>query len=161
MMYRCRTDNITKPSISKKKQFDILIVDDEEDASFMFKTILEARGHNVMTLKEGVSCISKCKSNAYDIIFMDYHIADIDGVQVTEFIKDIYKTNAIIFAYTGDTSKEAIAEFKNIGMIGALIKPIDCDLLDNIMNTLEDRGCVDKNIFSKLARKSDGSFIVF
>jgi CheY-like chemotaxis protein len=160
-MYRSRVENITKPSISKKKQFDILIVDDDEEASFMFKTILESRGHNVMTLKEGVSCISSCKSKIYDIIFMDYHISDIDGVQVTDFIKDIYKTSSIIFAYTGDTSSDAISQFKKIGMAGALIKPIDSDLLDNVMNTLEERGCVDKNIFAKLARKSNGSLMIF
>ena len=160
-MQRSYLENIAIPSITKKRSYNILIVDDDFESSEMFKTLLELRGHNITTLEEGVSCISNCKSKTYDIIFMDYHIKDIDGVQLTDFIKDIYKSLSIIFAYTGDASTEAIHEFQTIGMAGALIKPISKNLLDDIMTTLEERGCVDKIIFNKLARRSKGSLIMF
>lgn len=154
-------DSIIIQALNKKKCFDILIVDDDKETSEMFKTILEMRGHNVTTIYEGVKCISACRTKTYDIIFMDYHIEDIDGVQVTDFIRDIYKTNAIIFAYTGDSTTEAIEEFKKIGMIGALVKPVDPELIENIMRSIEDRKCIDKIIFNRLARQSKGSLIMF
>jgi len=160
-MQRGYLENIVKQSITKKKTFDILIVDDDIDASELFKSILELRGHNVVSLNEGVSCISSCKDREFDIIFMDYHICDIDGITLTDFLKDIYKTNSLIFAYTGDSSAEALNNFKKTGMTGALIKPVNMDIFNNIMSTLEERGCIDKNIFNKLVKKSKGGFLLF
>ena len=160
-MQRSYTQNSKISSMSKKKMFDILIVDDDKDFSHLLKTLLELRGHNVLCVDEGVLCISSCKNKSYDIIFMDYHIKDIDGVQIVDFIKDIYKSHSIIFAYTGDNSKNALDKFKKIGMNGALIKPVEMTVLESVMNTLEERGCVDEIIFSKLSKKSKGSLVVF
>lgn len=154
-------ENIIIQTLNKKRSFDILIVDDDKETSEMFKDILEMRGHTVTTIYEGVKCISTCKSKTYDIIFMDYHIEDIDGVQVTDFIRDIYKTNSIIFAYTGDSTYNAIEEFKKTGMVGALVKPVDPELINNIMRTIEERKCIDRIIFNKLAKQSKGSLIMF
>jgi PleD family two-component response regulator len=122
---------------SKKRKLNILIVDDDINSLMLFKEILEARGHNVSALDEGMKCISKCMNNTYDIIFVDYHIGDIDGVELTDCLKDVLHTKSIIFAYTGDNSKDAIDKFKNIGMKGAIIKPIEISVIDNIINQFE------------------------
>ena len=44
---------------------------------------------------------------------------------------------ALIFAFTGDDSKSALKKFKEIGMIGAIIKPIDINIINKLMNSLE------------------------
>ena len=152
---------VKKLNAIKRKIYNILIVDDDKDTSEIFKSVLELRGHKVNTLHEGVSCISECKNNNYDIIFMDYHIPDIDGVQLADFIRDIYKSNSTLFAFTGDSSDNTLKQFKTIGITGALIKPIDTDLLDNILSAIENNGCIDKAFFSKLAKHSKGSLIMF
>ena len=108
-------------SYNKKKKLNILIVDDDINSLTLFKEILELRGHNVIALDEGMKCISKCINSTFDIIFVDYHIGDIDGVELTDCLKDVLHTESIIFAYTGDNSKTAIERFKNIGMKGAII----------------------------------------
>ena len=128
----------------KKRKLNILIVDDDINSLNLFKEILELRGHNVVTLDEGMKCISKCINNTYDIIFVDYHIGDINGVELTDCLKDVLHTESIIFAYTGDNSQEAIDKFKNIGMKGAIIKPIDLNIIDNIINQFETNN--DKSI---------------
>ena len=124
-------------SYIKKQKLNILIVDDDTSSSDLFKEILELRGHNVTTLDEGVKCISKCLNSNFDIIFLDYHIGDIDGVELADCLKDVLHTKSIIFAYTGDNSKDAIDKFKNIGMKGAIIKPIEISVIDNIINQFE------------------------
>lgn len=149
------------PTLCTKKVFEILIVDDDIDASEMFKDILELRGHHVCLINEGIQCINKCKDKQFDIIFMDYHMEGMDGVELTDLLKDLFKTDCEIFAFTGDITDDAIEQFKTIGMNGALIKPIDPKLIDNLMNSLEERQCVDKNIFMKLARKNKTSLIYF
>jgi CheY-like chemotaxis protein len=162
-MYKLDHTQTQKKIISedKRKVFKILIVDDEKESAEMFKEILELRGHNITLLNEGMDCIAKCKNKTFDIIFLDYHIGDIDGVEVADIIKDLFKNTSSIFAYTGDSTTDAINKFKETGMTGALIKPVDTDLLDQLMNSLEERGCIDKNIVAKLTRNFKNNIYLF
>jgi len=131
-------------SYIKKQKLNILIVDDDINSSDLFKEILELRGHNVTTLDEGVKCISKCLNSNYDIIFLDYHIGDIDGVELADCLKDVLKIKSCIYAYTGDNNQKTIDKFKNIGMNGVLIKPININNINNILIDLETK----KNILN-------------
>ncbi len=131
--------NLEHSYINNKKKLDILIVDDDTNSSELFKELLSLRGHNVSSLDEGVKCISKCMKNKYDIIFLDYHIGDIDGVELADCLKDVLKSEALIYAYTGDNSPEAIKRFQEIGMNGAIIKPINIKTINNILIDIEQQ----------------------
>jgi CheY-like chemotaxis protein len=143
--YKYKTIN----NYNKRLKLKILIVDDDPLASELFKEVLELRGHNVLVSSEGVDCISKFQSNDYDLVFLDYHIGDIDGVDLADYIKDIFKSNALIFAYTGDNSCSAVNKFKQTGMNGALIKPVDIDLINKIMILIETENKLNKNLVNK------------
>lgn len=145
-------------NLVRKNKLNILVVDDDETSLELFKEILEFRGHNVTAVNEGVRCISNLQNNYYDIIFLDYHIGDIDGVDLADCIKDVFKHKSLIFAYTGDSSSSALNRFKIIGMNGALIKPLNLELIDSIMNTIEKN---DQNIENKLKTINDPSVIIF
>ena len=145
-----KTKSFSDLSINKKKSLNILIVDDDLKAGECFKTILELRNHNVTILNEGIRCISKCLTNHYDIIFMDYHIDDINGDEITEIIKNDYSNKSQIFAYTGDKSDSAI------------IKPVNMSLFNEVMNVLEkDVEKIDKSCLKRLSRRSRGNILVF
>ena len=124
---------------NKQNKLNILIVDDDTNSSELFKEILELRGHNVITLDEGVKCISKCLNDKFDIIFVDYHIGDIDGVELTDCLKDVIKTKSLIYAYTGDNSNKSIELFKNVGMNGVFIKPLNINVINEFMAELENK----------------------
>jgi len=129
-----------------KKKLNILIVDDDIISAELFKEYLSLRGHNVVNINEGVKCISTCLNNTYDIIFLDYHIGDIDGVELADCLKDVLNSKAIIYAYTGDNSSIALKKFKDIGMKGAIIKPLDLKSINNILNNIED---LNNNLIKK------------
>ena len=124
--------------LNKSRGLDILIVDDDVMSSELFKEYLSLRGHNVMSLNEGVKCISECMRNKFDIIFLDYHIGDIDGVELADCLKDVLKSKSKIYAYTGDNSPDSIKKFKEIGMKGVLIKPINLNKINNIIIDIEN-----------------------
>jgi len=134
MSYKYNLDH----SYSQKNKLNILIVDDDNNSSNLFKEVLELNGYNVETLDEGVKCISNCMKNNYDIIFLDYHIGDIDGADLADCLKDVLKTKSLIYAYTGDNDPNTLKKCKDIGMNGALIKPLNINLLNNIMKTIEE-----------------------
>jgi len=143
MAYKYGVDNCY---YKKSKKLDILIVDDDELSAELFKEYLSIRGHNVLSLNEGVKCISQCMKNKFDIIFLDYHIGDIDGVELADCLKDVLKTQSKIYAYTGDDKPESIKKFKDIGMNGVLIKPIDLNKINNIIIDIENENIKTKNI---------------
>lgn len=159
-MYKLKINEFSNKE--KYKTLSILIVDDDELSSSYFKKILELRGHNVTTLNEGIRCVSKVNQNKYDLIFMDYHIDDINGDEVTQIIKEDFDNNSVIFAYTGDNSNDAINKFKDCGMEGALIKPIEVDYLNDIMSILEkDLNSIDKNGLNRISRRIRGNLLIF
>ena len=107
---------------------------------------MKNRGHNITLVNESVSCINKCQNNDYDIIFMDFHLNDLNGVETTDLIKNVCFVKSLIFAITGDDSNNAITKFREIGMDGALIKPLDVEIIDKFMNSLEFVKSTDKTM---------------
>ena len=145
----CSTKLINKLK-HPRRQFQILIVDDDIGIAETFGEILKQRGHNITIAHKGTSCINKCLNSNYDIIFLDFHLTDINGTDITDMLKNSCNNNSIIFAFTGDDSISAINQFKNIGMTGAIIKPIDLPLINNFMNSLELRNSVDTRVVSNI-----------
>lgn len=144
-----------------RQQFKILIVDDDEITAEIFGDILKQRGHNITIATESATCINKCQNYQYDIIFMDFHMDCINGVDMTDLLKNSCHTTSIIFAVTGDDSRDALEQFKNIGMDGALIKPLDIDLINKLMNSLEMRNSVDKRVIKTMTTPFKKHLIIF
>ena len=143
---------------NRRKTFSILIVDDDIMNGNNLKTILSKRGHNVSFVDDGPECIIASQENMYDMMFIDYHMKGIDGAQVADIVKN---NKTILFAYTGDNSKKALEDFKNVGMNGVLIKPFDMDAIDMLMNKMETATIINKNDINLLSRKSGRSVIIF
>ncbi len=138
----------------------ILIVDDDENARESLKDMIKTRGHHsITTLDEGMKCVNRCYENTFDIIFMDYHINDIDneigeldGMDVTRMVRECFNVNSVIYAYTGDSTSSAIREFKNNHMKGAFIKPVEQSLVSEFLKITEKN--IDDTVqLSKLAMK--------
>jgi len=137
MAYKYGVDNRRS---NKSKKFNILIVDDDKISAELFQDFLALRGHNVSSANEGVKCISQCLKNNYDIIFLDYHIGDINGVELADCLKSALNVKSKIYAYTGDDSPDSMKKFREIGMNGVVIKPLTLAGMDNIMSNMENEG---------------------
>ena len=138
---------------TNKHQFKILVVDDDMSVAETFGDVLQYRGHTVSIVNGAIECINKCQNNRYDIIFMDFHLKDdttiydeTNGAEIIDLLKTVCSVDSVVFAITGDDSKDAIQKFKNVGMDGALIKPLDIDIINKLMNCLELRHEVDKRV---------------
>src|SRR3989338_9340968 len=99
-----------------RNKFNILIIDDELEIAKMLGSVLEMRGHNITIETNGISGLSRCQDNKFDIIFMDFHIDNMNGIDITDLLKNSCMNTALIFAFTGDDSKSALKKFKEIGM---------------------------------------------
>lgn len=147
--------------INSINQFNILVVDDDNFIAESLSDILSDRGHMVTIANESMSCIGKCQYIDFDIIFMDFHLEDYDGANTTDLLKNVCNNKSIVFGFTGDDSKTTISEFMKMGVDGAIIKPIDIDLINKLMTTLETRNEFDKSILKNILKNKKRQLIIF
>ncbi len=145
---------------ANRHRFKILVVDDDICVAETFGEVLKCRGHNITVVTDAMNCLNKCQNNKYDIIFMDFHLKDdktkydeTNGAEITDLLKTVCNLDCMVFAITGDDSKLAINKFKEVGMDGALIKPIDIDIINKLMNCLEIRNEVDKRVVKMIGHQ--------
>ncbi len=106
----------------------ILIVDDKEINLFLLQESVKQLGIYADIVDSGRGCLNKLASgDRYDIIFMDYMMPELDGVETTRLIRmsgeDSVK-NIPIIAITADDSEEDREKFLAAGMDDCLFKPV-------------------------------------
>lgn len=161
---------------TKKRNLNILIIDDDTTVAECLGEYLEQRGHIVNIVDEGTRGLCQFKNKNFDIVFLDYHLdndgcinnnseniklSKIDGAIISECLKDDSNNSNLIFAYTGDNSQNAINRCKNAGMDGIVFKPVNEKILNKLMISLETKNIVSKNDLLKTAKYSRDSIIMF
>ncbi|PML77285.1 ATP-binding protein [Enterovibrio norvegicus] len=103
---------------------DILITDDNAVNAMVAKRLCEQMGHCVDIAVDGQKSIEALEAKPYDLILMDKHMPELDGIGAIHFIRQKMHSPVIIFACTADVFREAHDEFLNIGANHVLTKPL-------------------------------------
>ncbi|MCL2819749.1 MAG: response regulator [Oscillospiraceae bacterium] len=117
---------------------NVLIVDDIKTNLKVVYGFLESYEMNVDMCLSGADAIEMVKSEQYDIVFMDYRMPDMDGIEATKKIREIeddsqiYK-NLPIIALTADAVESKRDMFIENGLDDFISKPIDADKLNVIL----------------------------
>ncbi len=94
-----QTDKIDAPIIHKSNstdQYNVLIIDDEEEIRLLLSEILQQANYNVTIAKDGREGIQKFKSTKIDIVFTDLGMPDVNGWEVASEVKKINPTTPVI-----------------------------------------------------------------
>ncbi len=65
----------------------ILVVDDEPDIVRIVVKIMEARGHQVATARDGIEAIELIKANPPEVVILDLNLPKLDGFELCRQIK--------------------------------------------------------------------------
>jgi len=79
----------------------VLVVDDVEIVFSAFKEDLASGDFQVDTALNGISALEKAKSTAYDVVFIDLFMPNMDGVQTCKAIHEISPESKLV-AFTGN-----------------------------------------------------------
>ncbi len=115
----------------------ILVADDSINNQILIKKLLEKRNHNVNVVGNGAEAVTAVENIPYDMVFMDIQMPEMDGVTATTKIrseKNKDRENLPIIALTADIIPGARERYIEAGMNDYLQKPINTDVLDQILN---------------------------
>nr|WP_241904303.1 response regulator [Vibrio lentus] len=108
----------------------------------------ENLGHHVDLAENGKLAIERLETHQYDLILMDNHMPEMNGVEATHYIRDKLKLNTLIFAYTADVFREAHDSFLNAGVDHVLTKPLQqesfFDALQQFSSRLPKQSAVER-----------------
>ncbi len=109
---------------AKSHHFKILLADDNRVNAIVAKGFCEKLGHEVDVAENGLIAVKKAKENEYDLILMDNHMPEMNGVEATRVIRQELGIKTLLFAYTADVFREAHDSFIEAGADHVLTKPL-------------------------------------
>ena len=111
----------------------VLIAEDNAINQMFLKRVLTQMGIEVEVAFDGAEAVEKTKSIHFDLILMDLHMPEMDGIEAaTTLIAQSY--DKPIVALTADVTRESMASAKHAGMQGYITKPIDKRKLLEVLN---------------------------
>jgi PAS domain S-box-containing protein len=120
---------------SKKR---VLIVDDNIDAAKSLSLFVEMLGHTTHTAANGPDAVESVASFRPDIIFLDIGLPGMSGFEVAKIIRQLPEAlHTQIIALTGWGTEETKIKTKEAGFNEHLIKPVELDRVESILNAQE------------------------
>ncbi|MDQ3126290.1 MAG: ATP-binding protein [Pseudomonadota bacterium] len=109
----------------------VLVVDDHDINRRAIQLILQPLGCDIATAADGMAALKICEHTAFDLIFMDVRMPELDGRETTRRIRagDGPNVGVPIIAVTADTSPDDIAACTDAGMTYFVPKPITPPML--------------------------------
>lgn len=115
----------------------ILLVDDTDMNRLVCKKMLEKFGCTVDAVADGRQCINKItEGNAYDAVFMDILMPEMDGIETFGELKKTEGFNIPVVALTADTENGAEDKYREMGFAAFLIKPFTVPLLTKVLEEI-------------------------
>ena len=115
-----------------------LIVDDNLINLKVAEKLISRQGVLVKTVLSGQECLDEVTKNTYDIIFMDIMMPEMDGVETFTKLKEMKGFNTPVVALTADVVSGAKEKYLGLGFMGYIPKPIDINLLKEILSKVNN-----------------------
>jgi|GEM_PF-105049 len=118
---------VAEPAASEdERQMRVLVVDDHDINRRAVQLILLPLGCDVSMAADGMAALRACETTAFDLIFMDVRMPELDGRETTRRLRagGGPNANAPVIAVTADTAPEDIAACMAAGMTYFVSKPL-------------------------------------
>ena len=109
-------------------QGSILVIDDEEVICNLIKDTLSEKGYSVVFASSAKKGLEMARLNAFDTIFVDLRMPEIEGLEVLKELKRINPNNVVVMI-TGYPSFETVREAIHEGAFDYITKPFDLESL--------------------------------
>ena len=116
--------SFSENTVHSNKDVHILVVDDNRINQKITQRILEKRHFKCSLADNGADAITLAMNNFYDLILMDIHMPEINGIEATRSIRK-FNSQVPILALTAVELEEMRAKILESGMNDIILKPYD------------------------------------
>ena len=125
-------------TVDKPHHYRILVVDDNENCAKIMMWALEELGHTAVMAIDGPSAIKLAIYFRPDAVLLDIGLPGMNGYEICQAMrKEPVLRNTIFIAQTGWGQKEHRERSKEAGFDYHLLKPVDIEVLKNILLILD------------------------
>jgi CheY-like chemotaxis protein len=118
----------------------VLVVEDDLVSQRVASGLLERRGCEVVTARNGLSALDLLERERFDLVLMDIQMPELDGVTATRIIRQRERekgTRTPIFVLTAGALEGERERCLEAGADGFLTKPLQPDKLDEMLSSLD------------------------
>ena len=145
--------------MTEKKNYRILIVDDEVEYQTVFSYILSAGGYMVETASSGREALEKLEKESFDLVMTDFKIPEMDGLALMKEVKDKHPGTEVMIITAFGTVESAVDAMKH-GAAGYFIKGNDPEeLIVDINRLAKIKLLENENRFLQESFDSDDMFL--
>ena len=122
--------NISHPG----KGLKLLIAEDVEINRKVVTGLLQEYKHQITEVTNGKEAVDAVKSGNYDLILMDIHMPEMDGIEASEIIRslpDKDKSSTPIIALTANILKHEEDRCRAVGIDRFIVKPFTAEKLEH------------------------------
>ncbi len=114
----------------------ILVAEDSSVIQNLTKKILTQQNYQISAVKNGKQVMDKLSKESFDLILMDIHMPQMDGMKCAEAIRQMKGdiANVPIIAITGNANNYSMEDFKGAGIDEFIPKPLNYDTLVTVVN---------------------------
>lgn len=124
----------------------IIMVDDEIDVLDLCKRILEVKGYQVTTARDGHQVVEFVKQEHFDLLLTDIRMPGMSGLEVAQAVKQ-FAPNIICVVMTGFSTMDMAIEALKLGIDEFIMKPFSPDELNMIVSKAFEKGRLRREIF--------------
>ena len=119
------------------KEFDILFVDDDRTILSLVEEYLTAFDYRVTVVDNGLKALELIKEKDFDIVFTDFKMPDIDGLELLAVIKE-YRPATEVIMVTGHGTMESAIQAMKFGSYDYIQKPFKLDVLRILIDKISE-----------------------
>lgn len=113
----------------------IVVVEDDDDSRVMMKILLGMKGYAVVEARDGREAVKAVEERCPHLILMDLSLPVMDGLDTARAMRShAHLRDVPIIALSGYAADDYEAAAFAAGYSGYLMKPLDFDLLEKVLD---------------------------
>jgi len=133
--------------------YEILFVDDDKAILKMVENYLYREGYTVTAVDSGLKALDLLKDKRFDIVFTDFKMPQITGIELLSAIKE-YRSETEVIIVTGHGTMETAIQAMKIGSYDYVQKPFKLEILKLIIDRIiEEKKIKEGNVRLKTRLK--------
>ena len=140
------------------EDFEILFVDDDTTILSLVEEYLTAFNYRISVVDNGLKALELIKDKDFDVVFTDFKMPDINGLELLAVIKE-YRPLTEVIIVTGHGTMESAIQAMKYGSYDYIQKPFKLDVLKILIEKIyEEKKLKQGNIVLKTRLKERHRF---